>query len=143
MIRRPPRSTRTDTLCPDTTLFRSRIDRALEGRAVLDRELAGQVRRTAAFPLASDVDHAARSAAGIFVAYILLCGLWLATGWHQGPNAVLMGTVAVAFFGGGDEPGKAIAAFGRFAVLSLFLAAILAYGLLPLANDFQIGRAHV
>src|SRR3546814_6339992 len=24
MIRRPPRSTRTDTLCPDTTLFRSR-----------------------------------------------------------------------------------------------------------------------
>src|SRR3546814_7010246 len=42
-----------------------RIDRALEGRAVLDRELAGQVRRTAAFPLASDVDHAARSAAGI------------------------------------------------------------------------------
>jgi uncharacterized membrane protein YccC len=113
-----------------------RIDRALEGRAVLDRELAGQVRRTAAFPLASDVDHAARSAAGIFVAYILLCGLWLATGWHQGPNAVLMGTVAVAFFGGGDEPGKAIAAFGRFAVLSLFLAAILAYGLLPLANDF-------
>src|SRR3546814_13329337 len=73
---------------------------------------------------------------GIFVAYILLCGLWLATGWHQGPNAVLMGTVAVAFFGGGDEPGKAIAAFGRFAVLSLFLAAILAYGLLPLANDF-------
>src|SRR3546814_3207114 len=80
-----------------------RIDRALEGRAVLDRELAGQVRRTAAFPLASDVDHAARSAAGIFVAYILLCGLWLATGWHQGPNAVLMGTVAVAFFGGRSE----------------------------------------
>src|SRR3546814_11990518 len=42
-----------------------RIDRALEGRAVLDRELAGQVRRTAAFPLASAVDHAARSAAEI------------------------------------------------------------------------------
>src|SRR3546814_12179794 len=25
MIRRPPRSTRTDTLCPYTTLFRSRV----------------------------------------------------------------------------------------------------------------------
>src|SRR3546814_14158682 len=25
MLRLPPRSTRTDTLCPDTTLFRSRI----------------------------------------------------------------------------------------------------------------------
>src|SRR3546814_19368245 len=27
MIRRPPRSTRTDTLCPYTTLFRSKADR--------------------------------------------------------------------------------------------------------------------
>src|SRR3546814_16298960 len=27
MIRRPPRSTRTDTLFPDTTLFRSKADR--------------------------------------------------------------------------------------------------------------------
>src|SRR3546814_20286860 len=26
MLRRPPRSTRTDTLCPDTTLFRSLKD---------------------------------------------------------------------------------------------------------------------
>src|SRR3546814_4831756 len=29
MIRRPPRSTRTDTLFPYTTLFRSRIDRRM------------------------------------------------------------------------------------------------------------------
>src|SRR3546814_17895578 len=90
---------------------------------------------TAAFPRASDVDHAARSAAGIFVAYILLYGLWLATGWHQGPNAGLMGTVAVAFFGGGDEPGKAKAAFGRCGVRSLFLAPIFPYGLLPRQVD--------
>src|SRR3546814_11398454 len=26
MVRRPPRSTRTDTLCPDTTLVRSQVD---------------------------------------------------------------------------------------------------------------------
>src|SRR3546814_3821339 len=30
MIRRPPRSTRTDTLFPDTTLFRSILDRKLQ-----------------------------------------------------------------------------------------------------------------
>src|SRR3546814_3948068 len=35
MIRRPPRSTRTDTLFPYTTLFRS--DRARRGRLRLDR----------------------------------------------------------------------------------------------------------
>src|SRR3546814_20170944 len=35
MIRRPPRSTRTDTLFPYTTLFRSRLDR-IEGRARIE-----------------------------------------------------------------------------------------------------------
>src|SRR3546814_7594596 len=36
MIRRPPRSTRTDTLFPDTTLFRSaRLDRALNPSTVV------------------------------------------------------------------------------------------------------------
>src|SRR3546814_4087092 len=32
MIRRPPRSTRTDTLFPDTTLFRSLVERGGEDR---------------------------------------------------------------------------------------------------------------
>src|SRR3546814_7595098 len=32
MIRRPPRSTRTDTLFPYTTLFRSAIETALQGQ---------------------------------------------------------------------------------------------------------------
>src|SRR3546814_7684426 len=31
MIRRPPRSTRTDTLCPYTTLFRSRMNVVVAG----------------------------------------------------------------------------------------------------------------
>src|SRR3546814_11529953 len=37
MILRPPRSTRTDTLFPYTTLFRSLLHTAVEGR--LDREI--------------------------------------------------------------------------------------------------------
>src|SRR3546814_8305558 len=32
MIRRPPRATRSDTLCPDTTLFRSPRDRRAGGQ---------------------------------------------------------------------------------------------------------------
>src|SRR3546814_4744799 len=34
MLRRPPRSTRTDTLCPYTTLFRSRMDGFRSGGVV-------------------------------------------------------------------------------------------------------------
>src|SRR3546814_17925175 len=37
MIRRPPRSTRTDTLFPYTTLFRSKLGRADEARAIQQR----------------------------------------------------------------------------------------------------------
>src|SRR3546814_8496093 len=41
MIRRPPRSTRTDTLFPYTTLFRSGARPALRDRRVEDRARAG------------------------------------------------------------------------------------------------------
>src|SRR3546814_2093189 len=37
MIRRPPRSTRTDTLFPYTTLFRSDVDQCERGAALTDR----------------------------------------------------------------------------------------------------------
>src|SRR3546814_4448375 len=41
MIRRPPRSTRTDTLFPYTTLFRSRPDRHAEAALVAARAAKG------------------------------------------------------------------------------------------------------
>src|SRR3546814_1452661 len=42
MIRRPPRSTRTDTLFPYTTLFRSFAPKACRPRRAADRRLAGK-----------------------------------------------------------------------------------------------------
>src|SRR3546814_14755957 len=41
MIRRPPRSTRTDTLCPYTTLFRSAPLAGWGGALLLTRHIAG------------------------------------------------------------------------------------------------------
>src|SRR3546814_14486282 len=44
MIRRPPRSTRTDTLFPYTTLFRSlRLDGRLDGPRLLGQDTVNQV----------------------------------------------------------------------------------------------------
>src|SRR3546814_1963047 len=40
MIRRPPRSTRTDTLFPYTTLFRSDVEEDLDQRGAVAREVA-------------------------------------------------------------------------------------------------------
>src|SRR3546814_4442759 len=49
MIRRPPRSTRTDTLFPYTTLFRSALDRRVGGRLrrrrIAQRQVGGRLRR--------------------------------------------------------------------------------------------------
>src|SRR3546814_8574410 len=41
MILRPPRSTRTDTLCPYTTLFRSRFVAEQPAQSLCDRHGAG------------------------------------------------------------------------------------------------------
>src|SRR3546814_20574218 len=41
MIRRPPRSTRTDTLCPYTTLFRSTLDGVTHPSPSLARVVGG------------------------------------------------------------------------------------------------------
>src|SRR3546814_5991352 len=49
MLRRPPRSTRTDTLFPYTTLFRSLVDRLREQRGL--QVAAGRVRG------GEEVDH--------------------------------------------------------------------------------------
>src|SRR3546814_19291298 len=58
MIRRPPRSTRTDTLLPDTTLFRSDHD---DRRAPRDRGAEDAVARGEQ-EVADEVDHERDSA---------------------------------------------------------------------------------
>src|SRR3546814_18418866 len=66
IIRRPPRSTRTDTLCPSTTLFRSHSLRAVtsdELAALLDMSPAGPVHIHAAEQVKEVADCVAWSGA--------------------------------------------------------------------------------
>src|SRR3546814_10452990 len=53
MIRRPPRSTRTDTLFPYTTLFRSARGEVLDGQmeAASDREVAQRLQEQGHLPM--------------------------------------------------------------------------------------------
>src|SRR3546814_12611348 len=59
MIRRPPRSTRTDTLFPYTTLFRSLVQR-------LHRRLGRKVTQKAEDDLRGDAEFALAVAQGLF-----------------------------------------------------------------------------
>src|SRR3546814_14962031 len=61
MIRRPPRSTRTDTLCPYTTLFRSRRPQLRQSHLVS----AAALSRTGEAPPLPDPAHHRHAAAGI------------------------------------------------------------------------------
>jgi uncharacterized membrane protein YccC len=107
----------------------------LEGEP-LPTALQAQMMRSRVFSPPPDTGIAVRMFAGILTTYILLCALWYFTGWEQGANMVLMGIVAIAFFGAGDNPGATIATFGRFAAIAMALGALLSYVLLPLAGDY-------
>src|SRR3546814_7776010 len=50
MVRRPPRSTRTDTLFPDTTLFRSLQDARVAGQGGVARDVGGEHLAAGAIP---------------------------------------------------------------------------------------------
>src|SRR3546814_19350289 len=58
MIRRPPRSTRTDTLCPYTTLFRSRKETFMNATPLMPRlATAAAVAVLCAVPLAAQAQQ--------------------------------------------------------------------------------------
>lgn len=112
------------------------IAAALADRRLLAGVLAARVEAAQALPLQPDFYMAWRVAGGILLTYAVLAGLWWATGWTQGANALLFGIIAVGFFGSLDEAGKAIGAFARFSAMAMIAAGILSYALLPLAGDF-------
>lgn len=88
-------------------------------------------------PLPADLDLMLRMFAAILLTYSSLSVIWYFTGWNQGPYLVLLGVVAVSFFGSWDEPGASITNFGKIAFFSSISAFILGYGMLPLANSYS------
>ncbi len=112
------------------------IHSAMDSPGSLPASQQSQIRKAKPFTLWPDVSGSLRVASGILLGYAVLCTLWWVTGWSEGPTAVIMGTVAIAFFGSADEAGKAIGTFFKFGVMALVLAGVLSYGLLPLAHGF-------
>src|SRR3546814_18166662 len=94
MIRRPPRSTRTDTLFPYTTLFRSLAKARLGVGAELEQALEDG-------DLVVDVAALLLQAGGDHVLHVLDSGVALVHGARLGV-AALHQRLAVALFGGGQ-----------------------------------------
>src|SRR3546814_8477223 len=82
MIRRPPRSTRTDTLFPDTTLFRSAV------AMPAGHPVAGPAGLRARFELDASADlHL--DTAGWGKGYAWVNGFFLGRYWRRGPQRTL------------------------------------------------------
>jgi len=110
----------------------------LERGAAMPQALARDVRASRPFPLWPDFNLAVRVSAGILIAFGTICVLWWATAWTNGASALIMGMVAIAFFGNADKAEQAIGTFLRFAALGSVLGGVLAYGLLPLAENTEL-----
>src|SRR3546814_14401031 len=84
-----------------------------------------------AFPLRPDYHIVWLVSAAILLTYATLTALWYLTGWQQAPGALLIGSVSIAFFGGADDAGAALAQSARFSAIDALDHALLHSYLFP------------
>lgn len=112
------------------------LEAALDYDIILPPALEQSIRDPQPLPLRPDMYLVHRIALGTALAYTIICGLWWATGWVQGPGMLVFGVVALGFFGALDTADAAVIGFARFTLLAMCTALLLCFVLLPMANDF-------
>lgn len=93
--------------------------------------LAAQLAKRTRKRLHRDPGLAALSGLSAFLAVMITCGLWIETGWTDGAVAAAMAGVFCALFAALDDPAPAIRGFGMMFALSIPLAAIYQFAVLP------------
>jgi uncharacterized membrane protein YccC len=85
-------------------------------------------------------DHgmALLSASGAFIAIILACAIWIATGWPDGSAAPMMAAVGCCFFATFDDPAPHIVNFANSAIVGAICAGLYLFAVLPLASTFEM-----
>ncbi len=89
-------------------------------------------------PLHSDLPLALLSGAAATISILLSCALWIAAGWGDGAAAPIMAAVFCCFFATLDDPVPQIKNFGIFSVVSLPLAALYMFAVLPAIDGFPM-----
>jgi uncharacterized membrane protein YccC len=100
--------------------------------------LLGRLAGNRARPLHRDHGLAALSGFAAFAAVCGCCVLWIATAWPDGAVAPMMAAVFASFFAAQDDPAPSIGNFLKFLVLSLPIAALYLFALLPAIDGFPM-----
>jgi uncharacterized membrane protein YccC len=85
-----------------------------------------------------DYGMALLSAVGAFLAIVVMCAIWISTGWPEGSAAPMMAAVACCFFATFDDPAPYIIGFANSAIIGALCAAVYLFGVLPKATTFEM-----
>jgi uncharacterized membrane protein YccC len=95
--------------------------------AALSASLAKRTRKR----LHRDVGLAALSGLSAFLTILVVCGLWIETGWTDGASAAALAGVYCALFAALDDPAPAIRGFGVMFAIATPVAAFYQFAVLP------------
>lgn len=71
-------------------------------------------------------------------AIIVACSLWIESGWNDGAGAVTLAAVACCFFAALDEPAPQVFTFFVATCMSVVLAGLYVFAVLPHVHDFPM-----
>ena len=85
-------------------------------------------------------DHgmALLSAVGAFLAVVVTCAIWIASGWPDGSAAPMMAAVGCSLFAAFDDPAPFIISFANAAIAGAVCAGLYLFAVLPLASNFEM-----
>ncbi len=106
--------------------------------APLSPGLEASARAKGRNPMHADLPLALLSGAAATIAIMLSCATWILAGWGDGAAAPIMAAVFCCFFAAMDDPVPAIKNFGLFSLVSLPLAALYMFAVLPAIDGFPM-----
>lgn len=96
------------------------------------------VRARAVRPLHRDHGLAALSAFALVAAVLACCAFWIFTAWPEGAVAAMMATVFSSFYATQDDPSPALRGFMGWTLVSMPIAALYMFAILPAIDGFPL-----
>jgi uncharacterized membrane protein YccC len=97
----------------------------------LPAELSASLTKRTRKRLHRDVGLATLSGLSAFLTIMVVCGVWIETGWTDGASAAALAGVYCALFAALDDPAPAIKGFGLMFAIATPVAAIYQFAILP------------